>query len=287
MRKLLLLLFVFTAPCFADVNEGEKAFESGDYATALRILKPLAETGDAKAQFYVGKMYYLGKGAPQDHAQAIRFYRKAADQGHAKAQNDLGTMYVSGRGVDRDDAQAVTWFRKAADQGNADAQFNLGVMYLKGQGETRDLAQAGTWFRKAAEQGNANAQFNLAVMHDYGRGVTKNRTQATEWYRKAAEQGNKSAEARLNKSPFTSISSNEDDFWNILGAVIVIGVGAMLLDSSSGQSSNSNDEEYAKWRALENSRERHEAELLEREQQGLEADMQRRQWVIETYGTDR
>ena len=47
----LLLFVVGTASCgssFAGVNEGVAALQKGDYATALKEFKPLAERGDSK-----------------------------------------------------------------------------------------------------------------------------------------------------------------------------------------------------------------------------------------------
>ncbi len=74
----------------------------GDWATALRELRPLAEQGFAGAQLSLGSMYHLGQGVPQDYAEAVRWYRKAAEQGYAIAQNSLGSMYHLGQGVPRD-----------------------------------------------------------------------------------------------------------------------------------------------------------------------------------------
>jgi uncharacterized protein len=38
----------------ADYEKGSAAYKSGDYATALREWTPLAEQGDARAQFQIG-----------------------------------------------------------------------------------------------------------------------------------------------------------------------------------------------------------------------------------------
>ena len=45
----------------ADLQKGLTAYKSGDYATALREWKPLAEQGDARAQYNLGQMYYNGE----------------------------------------------------------------------------------------------------------------------------------------------------------------------------------------------------------------------------------
>ncbi len=70
-----------TAPGWAGFDEGDAAYHRGDYATALREFRSLAERGDTYAQFILGFMYTQGQGVTQDYAQAAKWYRKAADQG--------------------------------------------------------------------------------------------------------------------------------------------------------------------------------------------------------------
>ncbi len=60
-----------TAPAWAGFDEGVAAYNRGDYATTLREWRPLAEQGNAKAQFFLGIMYDKGKGVPQDYAEAV------------------------------------------------------------------------------------------------------------------------------------------------------------------------------------------------------------------------
>ena len=142
-----------TGGALADpFKDGKAAYNKDDYATALKLYRPLADRGNAKAQFSLGVMYYSGQGVPEDYAQAVIWYRKAADQGNADAQYNLGLMYYSGLGVPEDDAQAVSWYRKAADQGIANAQLNLGVMYADGHGVPQDYIQAHMWWSLAATE---------------------------------------------------------------------------------------------------------------------------------------
>ncbi len=96
--------------------------DKGDYATALKEWRPLAEQGDAEAQCNLGYMYKGGKGVPQDDAEAARWYRLAAVQGLDRAQFNLGIMYATGRGVQQDYVQAYLWFSLAAAQGHGSAQ---------------------------------------------------------------------------------------------------------------------------------------------------------------------
>ncbi len=135
------------------------AYERGDYATALRLLRPLAKQGDAGAQHNFGFMYANGQGVPQDYAEAARWYRRAAEQGHVGGQLKLGFTYANGWGVPRDYAEAVKWYRLAAEQGHDYAQYSLGNMYRRGQGVPQDNVQAYKWFDLAASR-NVDALLN-------------------------------------------------------------------------------------------------------------------------------
>ena len=117
-----------TAPAWAGVNEGVAAYNRGDFATALREWRPLAEQGVAEAQFNLGLMYYDGEGVPQDYAEAVKWYRKAAEQGVAEAQSNLGLMYDNGRGVLQDYVRAHMWYNLAAAQGNKPATKNRDLL---------------------------------------------------------------------------------------------------------------------------------------------------------------
>jgi TPR repeat protein len=96
------------------LEDGAEAAERGDYATALRLWRPLADQGNPYAQYKVGLTYDVGVGAPQDFIEAAKWYLMAADQGHAGAQFNLGLLYANGRGVAQDLVQAHMWLNLAA-----------------------------------------------------------------------------------------------------------------------------------------------------------------------------
>ena len=178
------------------LEDADTASKQGDYEGALRLIRPLAEQGNAKAQKSLGDMYLDGHGVAPDDVEAVKWYRMAADQGYAEAQLKLGTMYYRGQGVPLGDCTvAAEWYGKAAEQGNATAQYNLGAMHRRvGCGISRDDAVAAKWYRKAAEQGHAAAQYAVAVMYANGQGVAQDDAEAAKWYRKSAEQGNARAQ---------------------------------------------------------------------------------------------
>lgn len=184
-----------------DVQQGVRAELSGDYATAIAILGPLADQGDARAQLHMGVMCSNGQGIPKDYAKALYWYHLAATQGLAEAQYNIGVMYDEGKGVPQDDANAIEWFSKPAAQGLAEAQYNIGLAYLQGRtGVPVDYAKAFSWLSKAAAQGKADAQQSLGTMYGRGLGVPQNDARAVEWFRRAAVQGDGGAQALLGVS---------------------------------------------------------------------------------------
>ena len=86
----LTFLFLFSGSVFADdYQDGNDAYNRKDYKTAYKLWLPLAEQGDAKAQYNLGQMYYEGQGVPQDHKEAVKWYRLAAEQGDPDAEYHL------------------------------------------------------------------------------------------------------------------------------------------------------------------------------------------------------
>ncbi|MSO19947.1 MAG: sel1 repeat family protein [Acidobacteria bacterium] len=167
----------------ADFQEGMDAYARGDFATAMKKWKPLAEDGNPSAQTNLGVMYYQGRGldAP-NYQEALRWYRIAAMQGYPDAQFNLGLAHMEGKGVARDFTQAVRWYKMAGESGYLQAQIMLADMYLKGQGVAGDQNEAAKWYSLAADQGSAVAQYVLGNLHIGGKGVTADLTQAYKWF---------------------------------------------------------------------------------------------------------
>ena len=90
MKKLLLIfvsLFLTFEIASADqLEDGLAAYKHGDYAIALKLLRPLAKQGNARAQYHLGYMYDQGQGVLQDHKEALKWYQLAGEQGNTGAQ---------------------------------------------------------------------------------------------------------------------------------------------------------------------------------------------------------
>lgn len=198
MKKAVLLSLCFVwLGATADFKTGLEAYRRGDFAGAMREWTPLAEAGDAHAQYNLGLLYASGKGVPQDYRQAIEWYRKAAEQGVPAAEYNLGVIYANGQGVPANPQEASKWFLKAAQQGIPNAVIGLGNVYYEGGDAFRNYAEAEKWYRQAADGGVASAAFQLGVMYDLGQGVQQNYQEALKWYHKAADQGYAPAMANL------------------------------------------------------------------------------------------
>lgn len=162
-----LTLAAFLTPALADaLQDGVAAVNRKDYPAALRLLEPLARSGNAVAQLRLGLLHYHGHGVRESDAQALQWFERAARQGLAEAQFHLGNMYAYGLAEPQGDVDpgrlAAQWMFEAARQGHADAQYSLGIMFLTGKGVEQRPEEAQRWIAKAAAQGHADAATYLA-----------------------------------------------------------------------------------------------------------------------------
>jgi hypothetical protein len=107
----------------ADVEAGRAAIQAGDYPKAIQELQPLADQGDATAEYLLAEIYYGGHGGSL--SEAVKWMTASAEQGYAQAQARLGLMYATGKGVPLDNMTAYRWFALAAQLATGDTQKNL------------------------------------------------------------------------------------------------------------------------------------------------------------------
>ena len=138
----------------ADLRKGLNAAKRGDYETALREWRPLAEQGNAVAQTNIGRLYRNGWGVSKNYQTAVKWHRLAARQNNAIAQANLAGMYERGEGVSQDYKAAVNWYRLSAEQGFHGGQTKLGLMYALGRGIGQDFIFSSMWFNIAASNGS-------------------------------------------------------------------------------------------------------------------------------------
>ena len=182
----------------SQFQQAAEALRRGDYARGLCLLVPLAEAGEAVAQYRLGILYANAEGVPLDYIEAARWLRRAAEQGYARAQSILAWLYASGYGVEQDDRQAGIWYLRAAEQGLPKDQYTVAAMYRWGRyGVGRDPREMLRWYQLAANQGFAPAQYALGQLLARGEQVPKDEVTAFQWLSLAIVNGSETAKKAL------------------------------------------------------------------------------------------
>src|SRR5579859_1726866 len=189
LLSLLALLLLAPLPVLAQYEEGQKAFDSGDYAGAQAAWQKGAEANESRSQYSLGYLAQFGLAGGADLGAAKGWYEKAADNNDPDGLYALGLMYETGQAGAKDLSKAFELYHKAAAAGpQSDAEYAIGRMLLRGRGVPRDAKESVIWLKKAAQHGNPAGQYMLAAAYEAGWGVKVNEGEAYYWYRRA-DQG--------------------------------------------------------------------------------------------------
>lgn len=160
-------------PVPGDVRAGIDAWAAQDYDQAVQIWRPLADRGDADAQYNLAQAYFLGRGVPQNMTLAEQWYARAARQGHPEATANYGLLlFQNGRRQ-----EAIPFITSAADAGDPRAQYVLGTALFNGDVVARDAPRAYALMTRAAAANLPPAVTQLTEMErlmspqDRARGV--------------------------------------------------------------------------------------------------------------------
>jgi len=173
---------------------------AADRAAEIERLKPVAEKGEAAAQYQLGLLYAESKDLPE----AAHYYRLAAEQDHHEAQARLALLNCNGTGVPKNAEECVRLLKLAADAGVTLAEATLASRYLTGDGVSIDHHEAARLAKIAADKGDSAGQFVLGICYETGVGVGQDRNEAVRLYRLSAAKGNIGAQrglARLGEAP--------------------------------------------------------------------------------------
>lgn len=143
-----------------SVKAGIDAWQKADYAGAVNIWRPLADKGDADAEFNLGQAYRLGRGVPINLAAAKIWFERAAKQGHVDAETTLGLLLFQ----NGNQAEGLKWLKKAADRGEPRASLVYGTALVNGDSVTQDPALGYAYVSTAAAQGLEPAKETLAQL---------------------------------------------------------------------------------------------------------------------------
>jgi TPR repeat protein len=202
----------------ASFEDGEAAYNQLDYKTAFEVWAPLAEEGNAQAQYKLGMMYDNGFGVKADPRQAVDWYRRAAVQGdkaaerHYEADNFAYSMGLPAvaqtKAADKivphkpavvNAAQPPSKIKPAAE--NVALQpvqlvvpaVPTAVVRPAVPPDANDIQT----LEGSANNDNVQAQLALGNRYALGKDVPQDYEMAAEWYAKAAGQGNAVAEELL------------------------------------------------------------------------------------------
>jgi len=156
-----ILAAALAAPVAAQsVKAGIEAWQRADYSSAVAIWRPLAEGGDADAQFNLGQAYRLGRGVQLDLAAAKIWFERAAWSGHLDAQTTLGLLTFQ----NGDRAAGLKWLKQAADQGEPRALLVYGTALYNGDGVPQARLLGYAYVSRSAALGLEPAKDTLAQL---------------------------------------------------------------------------------------------------------------------------
>jgi len=176
---------------------------------AYKIVKKLASSGYADAQFYLADCYGQGQlGLEVDNKEAYNLYHSAAKSGHAQSAYRVAVCCEIGNeeggGTKRDPFKAVQWYKRAASLGDTPAMYKMGMIMLKGLlGQTKNPREGITWLKRAAEKAdeeNPHALHELALMYANASPndiVVRDEEYAKQLFCQAGELGYKFSQFRL------------------------------------------------------------------------------------------
>jgi TPR repeat protein len=158
---LAILAATMTSPLAAQsVKAGIAAWQKQDYSAAVAIWRPLAEKGDADAQFNLGQAYRLGRGVSLNLAVAQTWLERAANSGHVDAETTLGLLLFQ----NGNHTGGLRWLKAAADKGEPRALLVYGTALFNGDSVPQDAILGYAYVSRAAAQGLQPAKDTLAQL---------------------------------------------------------------------------------------------------------------------------
>jgi len=165
----------------------------------LATLQQAAESGNAKAQYQLGKMYATGDMVAVNYPQAVAWVGLAAEQSDVDAMTMMAWFYSNGFGVKQNDEKAAAWTKLGAQGGVAKCQYALAHLYrFGGGGLQKDAKMMLLWYQKAAEQHFVPAMHALGKMMAAGEMLAEDKIGAYQWLTFAVLGGSDKAKDSLS-----------------------------------------------------------------------------------------
>jgi TPR repeat protein len=193
-------IIVFSA-CFAltgcaDMDNAKQAVKAGDYQTARRHYKELAEFGlpEAKTEY---ALLLLKKGdgfTPDPKSARILLEESVAEMQHPRAFFELGKIYQDGNGIPRDLAKSTKYYSAALKLDYLRARHQIGRIYEE-QGR---YAEAEALYKESIKENNFKAAQSLGDLYKNGKAYPKDPVLRLAWYYYARDKGITGLENSIN-----------------------------------------------------------------------------------------
>ncbi len=140
------------------VKEGFAAYQAGDFKKAYDIWLPLAETGNAEAQFRIAGLRMFGRGVDKDYQLAIIWLHHSSEQDHVRSFTNLGYLHDQGLGTPINRVKARIFYELAAKNCEITAMYNLGTLIMRLNKSERDNIEGHMWLQIASVLGDKDAE---------------------------------------------------------------------------------------------------------------------------------
>lgn len=168
------------------------------YVRAVERIRALAEGGDARAYFHMGKLAVHGIGMPQDMQVGVDWYRKGADAGELRCACNLGWIYLYGFDpIPPNKEEAFRLLSMGAENGVGAAMASIGLIWLTGDGRPADPKLGVEWMEKSFASGYNNAGNHLADAYFAGRYLPHDVEMGHTWLERVAAAGDERTMAIL------------------------------------------------------------------------------------------
>ena len=102
------------------MEDGVAAYNRGDYLPAIHLFRPLAQSGNARAQGLLGVMYRRGQGVAKNSARAFMWLSLASARGDVAAKAELHEVSRSMTAEELSQAREMMQVCEASDYRNCE-----------------------------------------------------------------------------------------------------------------------------------------------------------------------
>ncbi len=160
-----------------------------------------ADTGDAQAQYEIGKQLFVGEIIPKDVFKARHYLKLASEQSHKEALVLLAQLTLNGIGGEKNTERAISLFKEAGERGSSFAYLNLGQLFYDGKVVEQNYTEAKKYFKIAYQMTEiGEGAYGLGVISYLGLDGNKDSCEAITYFENPYLQENSKALFYLGKT---------------------------------------------------------------------------------------